>query len=65
MQHMVENQIRERAYQIWMANGCVDGQADGHWFAAEQEVTAAVTPTMPAAKTAKPSRRRSSAKAAR
>jgi hypothetical protein len=57
MQEMLENQIRERAYHIWMANGCVDGEADRHWLTAEQEVTAAVAQGAP-----KPARRRAAKK---
>lgn len=30
--------IRERAYEIWMSTGCSHGQAEQHWFAAEQEI---------------------------
>jgi hypothetical protein len=34
----LENRIRERAYAIWIAHGCIDGQADQHWRAAEREI---------------------------
>jgi Protein of unknown function (DUF2934) len=40
MQQGLENQIRERAYQLWEANGYQDGAADQHWLAAEREVLA-------------------------
>jgi hypothetical protein len=38
MDQSQENRIRERAYEIWTANGCVHGQAEQHWLAAEREV---------------------------
>ncbi len=43
MDQRLENRIRERAYEIWTANGCVEGQADQHWLAAEREILAAAT----------------------
>jgi hypothetical protein len=43
MDQSLENRIRERAYEIWTANGCVEGQADQHWLAAEREILAAAT----------------------
>jgi Protein of unknown function (DUF2934) len=43
MDQSLENRIRERAYEIWTANGCVEGQADRHWLAAEREILAAAT----------------------
>jgi DUF2934 family protein len=36
----LSDRIRERAYEIWMASGCRHGQAEQHWFAAEQELKA-------------------------
>ena len=30
MDQSVENRIRERAYEIWTAHGCVHGRADQH-----------------------------------
>ena len=41
MDQSLENRIRERAYEIWIAQGCVHGQADQHWLAAEREILAA------------------------
>ena len=41
MQQDLQNQIRERAYHLWLANGCRDDQSDQHWLAAEREVLAA------------------------
>jgi hypothetical protein len=43
MDQSIENRIRERAYEIWTAQGCVHGQADQHWLAAEREILAAST----------------------
>ena len=30
--------IRERAYEIWVASGHRDGEAEQHWQAPEQEI---------------------------
>jgi hypothetical protein len=38
MDQNLEHRIRERAYEIWTAHGCMDGQAEQHWLAAEREV---------------------------
>jgi hypothetical protein len=35
-----EHAIRERAYQLWMANGCQEGASEAHWLAAEREILA-------------------------
>jgi Protein of unknown function (DUF2934) len=43
MDQSLENRIRERAYEIWCANGCVHGQADQHWLDAEREILAPAT----------------------
>jgi Protein of unknown function (DUF2934) len=43
MDQSLENRIRERAYEIWAADGYVHGQADQHWLAAEREILAAST----------------------
>jgi hypothetical protein len=34
----LEQRIRERAYEIWNAEGRADGRAGEHWLAAEREV---------------------------
>jgi hypothetical protein len=36
----LEHAIRERAYHLWMADGCRDGNADAHWLNAQREVLA-------------------------
>ena len=37
----IEQAIRERAYHLWIENGCSDGQADAHWLAAQRDVLGA------------------------
>ena len=32
------DRIRERAYEIWFATGCRDGEAEQHWLTAEHEI---------------------------
>ena len=34
----LSERIRERAYEIWIASGHRDGEADQHWLVAEQEI---------------------------
>jgi len=46
MDQSLENRISERAYEIWTAHGCVHGQADQHWLAAEREILATSTPAL-------------------
>ena len=41
----LEDRIRQRAYEIWTAHGCIDGQADQHWHAAEREILTEWTAT--------------------
>lgn len=36
----LEQAIRERAYHLWVADGCNDGNADAHWLTAQREVLA-------------------------
>jgi len=38
MEQDLSNLIRERAYDIWIATGHRDGEAEQHWLAAEQEI---------------------------
>jgi Protein of unknown function (DUF2934) len=42
----LENRIRERAYEIWTARGCIPGQDDQHWLAAEREILTELTATL-------------------
>jgi hypothetical protein len=44
MDQTLENRIRERAYEMWTAHGCVHGQAEQHWLAAERELLVARKP---------------------
>jgi hypothetical protein len=37
----LEQSIRERAYQLWIAGGCQDGHAEAHWLAAQREILSA------------------------
>jgi hypothetical protein len=46
MDQNLENRIRERAYEIWKAHGCIHGQADQHWLAAEREILMTSTATL-------------------
>jgi hypothetical protein len=62
MDQSLENRIRERAYEMWTAHGCVHGQAEQHWLAAEREVLATSTTLLarePAPKKKRPSPGRS------
>jgi hypothetical protein len=34
----LDTRVRERAYQIWLDEGCPDGCADRHWVQAEREL---------------------------
>jgi len=43
MDQSLESRIRERAYEIWSAQGCTHGQADQHWLTAEREILTAAT----------------------
>jgi hypothetical protein len=45
-QHLAER-IRERAYQIWVASGAPEGEAQQHWLTAEKEILATLTPVVP------------------
>jgi hypothetical protein len=40
MEQTLEHRIRQRAYEIWHADGRAEGKADEHWLAAEREVLA-------------------------
>jgi hypothetical protein len=37
----IEQTIRDRAYHLWLENGCQEGNADGHWLAAQREILGA------------------------
>jgi hypothetical protein len=38
MEANLHNRIRKRAYEIWFAAGCRDGEAQQHWLTAEREI---------------------------
>ena len=61
MDQTLETRILDRAYKIWTAHGCVHGQADQHWLAAEREILAA-SATAPAREPAPQKTRRSPAR---
>jgi hypothetical protein len=54
----LEQRIRERAYHLWVADGCRDGEAERHWLAAERDVLAEFAATAAPAKAAPKSRKR-------
>jgi Protein of unknown function (DUF2934) len=41
----LEQAIRERAYSLWLDNGCPEGNAEDHWLAAQREVLSAALGT--------------------
>ena len=41
MDQNLSGRIRERAYELWAASGCRDGEAEQHWLAAEREISEA------------------------
>jgi hypothetical protein len=54
MEHTLELRIRQRAYEIWNADGRADGKADEHWLAAEREVVSSLSARSPAPKASAP-----------
>jgi hypothetical protein len=48
MDRTMEQRIRERAYEIWLANGSKDGEADRHWLTAERELLSEMSVTVAA-----------------
>lgn len=40
----LEDQIRQRAYELWEAHGCPEGDSDQFWYMAEREVMATDAP---------------------
>jgi hypothetical protein len=53
MKQDLSNRIRQRAYEIWIATGHRDGEADQHWLAAEQEILSSLQSAGPAKTPAK------------
>lgn len=54
----IPEQVRDRAYQLWEAEGRPHGRDQAHWFQAERELGTAAYGTAPAT-AAKSTRRRS------
>ena len=52
----LEQQVRLRAYEIWLRDGMAHGRDSDHWYAAECEILAERTPV------AKPKRKAKSVK---
>jgi len=42
MEQDSSDRVRERAYEIWIASGYRDGEAEQHWLAAEREILSAL-----------------------
>ena len=64
MQQTLEHRIRERAYQIWHANGQADGRANEHWLAAEREVLSSLRIDSAALEASAPAKSQKRARAA-
>jgi hypothetical protein len=47
MEQNLSERIRERAYEIWVANGSPEGEAEKHWLTAEKEILATLAPAVP------------------
>ena len=41
-----EQSIRERAYQIWLDEGCPDGRHEEHWRQAKAELVSGTSPPL-------------------
>ena len=69
MEDVRQEQVRERAYQIWEREGRQDGRAEEHWWQAEQELAepaeSAASDIVAAAPAAAESRTNGSAKPAK
>jgi hypothetical protein len=38
MDKQLEQRIRDRAYELWMQNGCLPDRAEDYWYQAEKEI---------------------------
>jgi hypothetical protein len=47
MEQNLSDRIRERAYEIWVASGSPEGEAEQHWLTAEKEILAILVPAAP------------------
>ena len=46
MEQNLSDRIRERAYEIWVASGSPQGEAEQHWLTAEKEILATFAPAV-------------------
>jgi hypothetical protein len=53
--------IRERAYHLWIADGCPEGNADAYWLDAQRELLATSVVASTADRPAKAKTRKKSA----
>jgi hypothetical protein len=67
MEQTLEHRIRERAYEIWHAEGCAEGKSHDHWLTAERELLSAAAADLFASSepTAAPKGKNKSTRAAR
>ncbi len=52
MSTKLEQQIRERAYHLWLLDGCPHDRADEYWFSAERQALALASEPVKAKKRA-------------
>ena len=45
----LEQSIREKAYHLWIADGCQDGHSESYWLAAQHDI---LNPSLPDSSTA-------------
>jgi hypothetical protein len=45
MDGIFEQRVRERAYNLWLHDGCIQGCADRHWFQAVRDILAETVET--------------------
>jgi|HubBroStandDraft_2_1064218.scaffolds.fasta_scaffold2811199_1 hypothetical protein len=63
MESNLEQQVRIRAYELWLRDGMTNGRDSDHWYAAEGELLAQCAKTLPAAtQDAAPKRKAKTAK---
>jgi len=54
----LEQAIRERAYHLWMEEGCQHGNAEAHWLAAQREILTSSLSTLGSVSTASSSQKK-------
>jgi Protein of unknown function (DUF2934) len=64
----IRQQVQERAYALWVEEGCVHGRAEDHWLRAERELSYRAGPEAnenePKPKKRAPAKRRATRRAA-